>query len=305
MVILFRSRSCSSTGLGDCESVTTEALQTNMFISSGCKKEALNKDKAILRLFWSCFIIECDRLAELELPRSSLQKLTDDANLPSCENLDDVHIAAYLAEISIRRLLNRIHNSLYPRKPLSSTSLSTPEEFPLRELTSITSVCEELHRQLDSWHTAIPEEFRPPLGLDELDHDRISILRIRYYAAKHIIYRPFVLYITTHGQSQASNAAIEKAGICIESCTLYLYHTSKILQAPSQYTWTFALSSLGAVIILTLSWFNAELRSFVPEVDRLQSLAIDNLTRWNVSSISDVLAILEEIRRKTRLRSRV
>jgi hypothetical protein len=57
--------------------------------------------------------------------------------------------------------------------------------------------------------------------------------------------------------------------------------------------------------MLTLSCLNTELRFFVPDVDSLQSLAIDNLSRWNVSSISDVLAILEEIRRKTRLRSRV
>ncbi|WZH48528.1 putative C6 finger domain protein [Fusarium acuminatum] len=276
-----------------------------------CQKQALNTEGAILRLFWSCFIIECDRLAELELPRSSLQQLTDDANLPRCENLDDVHMTAYLAEISIRRLLNRIHNSLYLRKPnfpntaLSSTSLMTPDEFSLEELSSITSVCEELHSQLDLWHAAIPEQFRPPLSLEEIENDRISILRIRYYAARHIIYRPFVLYVTTHSQSQAPSTIIEKARICIESCRLYLYHTSKILRAPSQYTWTFALSSLGAVIMLTLSWLNTELRFFIPDVDSLQSLAIDNLSRWNVSSISDVLAILEEIRRKTRLRSRV
>ncbi|KAF4336067.1 C6 finger domain protein [Fusarium beomiforme] len=291
--------------------LATNLLQLKLSSSMGCQKQALNTEVDILRLFWSCFIIECDRLAELELPRSSLQQLTDDANLPRCENLDDIHMTAYLAEISIRRLLNRIHNSLYPRKPnalntsLSSTSLMTPEEFSIDELTSITSVCEELHSQLDLWHAAIPEQFRPPLNLEDIDNDRISILRIRYYAARHIIYRPFVLHVTTHNNSQIPSAVIEKAGICIESCSLYLYHTSKILRAPSQYTWTFALSSLGAVIILTLSWLNPKLRFFVPEVDSFQSMAIDNLSRWNVSSISDVLAILEEIRRKTRLRSRV
>lgn len=220
----------------------------NRLPSLECQKQALNTEGAILRLFWSCFIIECDRLAELELPRSSLQQLTDDANLPRCENLDGIHMTAYLAEISIRRLLNRIHNSLYPRRPnvlntsLPSMSLMTPDEFSLEELASITSVCEELHHQLDLWHAAIPEQFRPPFSLEELDNDRISILRIRYYAAKHIIYRPFVLYITTHNRSQAPRTIIEKAGICIESCKLYLYHTSKILRAPSQYTWTFALS---------------------------------------------------------------
>ncbi|ENH72066.1 hypothetical protein FOC1_h10017674, partial [Fusarium oxysporum f. sp. cubense race 1] len=182
-----------------------------------CHPQTSPNEVDILRLFWSCFIIECDRLAELELPRSSLQQLTDDASLPRCGNLDDLHMTAYLAEISIRRLLNRIHNSLYPRTPnslntsLSSTSLMTPEEFSIDELTSITSVCEELHSQLDLWHAAIPEQFRPPLNLEEIDNDRISILRIRYYAAKHIIYRPFVLHVTTHTSSQISSAIVEKA----------------------------------------------------------------------------------------------
>ncbi|SCV51605.1 uncharacterized protein FFB14_12074 [Fusarium fujikuroi] len=290
--------------------LATNLLQLKLS-SLDCQKQTLNTEVDILRLFWSCFIIECDRLAELELPRSSLQQLTDDANLPRCGNLDDLHMTAYLAEISIRRLLNRIHNSLYPRTPnsltksLSSTSLMTPEEFSIDELNSITSVCEELHSQLDLWHAAIPEQFRPPLSFEEIDNDRICILRIRYYAAKHIIYRPFVLHVTTHTNSHVSSAIVEKAGICIESCSLYLYHTSKILRAQSQYTWTFALSSLGAVIILTLSWLNPELRHFVPDVESLQTLAIDNLSQWNISSISDVLAILKEIRRKTRLRTRV
>ncbi|KAF5589989.1 C6 finger domain-containing protein [Fusarium pseudocircinatum] len=290
--------------------LATNLLQLKLS-SLDCQKQTLNTEVDILRLFWSCFIIECDRLAELELPRSSLQQLIDDTNLPRCGNLDDLHMTAYLAEISIRRLLNRIHNSLYPRTPnslnasLSSSSLMTSKEFSIDEITSITSVCEELHRQLDLWHAAIPEQFRPPLSFEEIDNDRISILRIRYYAAKHIIYRPFVLHVTTHTSSRVSNAIVEKAGICIESCSFYLYHTSKILRAPSQYTWTFALSSLGAVIILTLSSLNSELRHFVPDIESLQTLAIDNLSQWNVSSISDVLAILKEIRRKTRLRTRV
>jgi hypothetical protein len=45
------------------------------------------------------------------------------------------------AEISIRRLLNRIHNSLYPRKQtaqtLSSTGLTTSDYFSAREISSL------------------------------------------------------------------------------------------------------------------------------------------------------------------------
>ncbi|KAF5528904.1 hypothetical protein FNAPI_14055 [Fusarium napiforme] len=223
--------------------LATNLLQLKLS-SLDCQKQTLNTEFDILRLFWSCFIIECDRLAELELPRSSLQQLTDDANLPQCGNLDDIHMTAYLAEISIRRLLNRIHNSLYPRTPnslnksLSSTSLMTPEEFSIDELTSITSVCEELHRQLDLWHAAIPEPFRPPLNFEEIENDRISILRIRYYAAKHIIYRPFVLHVTMHTSPHVSSAIVEKAdssrskSIHMDFCTVVAWggdHTDIVI----------------------------------------------------------------------------
>jgi hypothetical protein len=158
--------------------------------------------ESILRLFWSCFLSECHRLAELELPQSELQ-LTDETSLPGCNNLNPMESTCYLAEISIRRLLNRIHNSLYPRKrtalTLSSTSLTTSDEFSAREISSATAVCDELHRQLDLWYESIPEPFRPILGTEPTSNDRESVLRIRYYATKHIIYRPFVLYLIRNG----------------------------------------------------------------------------------------------------------
>ncbi|KAI1395621.1 putative C6 finger domain protein [Hypoxylon fuscum] len=276
--------------------------------SSDSRKQALSSEEITLRLFWSCFLVECDRLAELELPRSSLQQLTDEASLPRCNNLDTVHSTCFLAEISIRRLLNRIHNSLYPQRQnflsLSSTSLMAPDEFSIEEILSMTSVCDELHRQLDLWHTSIPEPCRPPLELGPLENDRIAILRIRYFAARHIIYRPFALYVATHSESSIPSAIIEKAGICIESCRMYLHITSDILRSASQYTWTFSLSSLGATIILTLSWLSKELNHFVPDIDELQSLAIENVRSWAASSLEDVVSIIEEMQRKTRLRSR-
>lgn len=153
--------------------------------------------ESILRLFWSCFLIECDRLAELELPQSGLQQLTDETSLPSCFNLESAQSTYYLAEISIRRLLNRIHNSLYPRKQnvltLSSTSLATPDNFSEARISSVKTICEELQRQLDMWYDSIPEAFRFPLDVEPTTSDRQTVLRIRYFATKHIIYRPFVL----------------------------------------------------------------------------------------------------------------
>lgn len=172
--------------------------------------------------------------------------MTDETSLPNCSNLPPMQSTCYLAEISIRRLLNRIHNSLYPRKQhvlaLSSTSLMTPDEFSFNDITSMVAVCDELHRQLDMWHASIPEPFRPSLGNEPLGSDREHVLRIRYFAARHIIYRPFLLYVSTHGTANASQSIIEKAAICIESCRRYLHSTMEIMRRPSQYTWTFSLS---------------------------------------------------------------
>ena len=213
------------------------------------REEGPNSLESIIRLFWSCFLVECDRLAELELPRSGLQQLTDEISLPTCTNLGLMQSTCYLAEISIRRLLNRIHNSLYPSKKhvltLSSTTLMAPDDFSIDEISSMMAVCDELHAQLETWHASIPEAFRPMLSVASPaieSNDREAILRIRYFAARHIIYRPFVLYIATHGLERASESIFDKASMCIESCRYYIHNTTQILAKPSQYTWTFALS---------------------------------------------------------------
>lgn len=155
----------------------------------------------------------------------------------------------YLAEISVRRLLNRIHNSLYPSKKhvltLSSTTLMAPEDFSIEDITSMMSVCDELHAQLETWHASIPDSFRPMLGVGSPvieSNDREPVLRIRYFAARHIIYRPFVLYIASHGMEHTSETMLEKAALCIESCRYYIHNTTQVLVRPSQYTWTFSLS---------------------------------------------------------------
>lgn len=207
-----------------------------------------NDGEHLARLYWSSFLVECDRLAELELPRSGLEELTDSIYLPNCTNLGLEESAWYLAEISIRRLLNRIHNSLYPGKkqPLSQppiTSLAF-DDFSMEEVASTDAVCNELRSQLETWYLSIPEGLRPVLEDTSTEDpaNRQAILRIRYFAARHIIYRPFLLCIVTHGSKRAPQSMIEKAALCIESCRWYLHHTTKVLARPSQYTWTFALS---------------------------------------------------------------
>lgn len=244
--------------------------------------------------------------------------------MPDCSNLDPMGSTCYLAEISIRRLLNRIHNSLYPRKQttlgLSSTSLTTSDGFSAKEISSATAICDELHRQLDMWYESIPEPFRPALGIDPIANDRENVLRIRYYATKHIIYRPFVLYVIKEDATNISDSVLGKSRVCIESCRLYLRNTTSILQKPSQYTWTFSLScvylylrlvlqrlsanrSLGALIVLTLSSLCPILQHLVPDIVELQALVIENIKPWASpnSSLNAVISIIQDMQRKQRI----
>lgn len=221
---------------------------TNGRVRIDTREEGPNSRESIIRLFWSCFLVECDRLAELELPRSGPQQLTDEISLPSCANLGTMLSTCYLAEISIRRLLNRVHNSLYPSKKhvltLSATSLMAPDDISIRDISSMASVCDELYSQLETWHSSIPEPYRPSPHAERCSEygDRQDILRIRYFAARHIIYRPFVLYIATHGTQHTTEAMLDKAALCLDSCRHYLRNTTLVLKRPGQYTWTFSVS---------------------------------------------------------------
>jgi len=116
-----------------------------------------------------------------------------------------------------------------------------PEEFSTQEISSMMGVCDELQRQLNLWYASIPEAYRPSLVVGPAANDREAVLRIRYFAARHIIYRPFVLNISMN-PGPHPESIIEKAALSIESCRLYLQHATVVLKKPSPYTWTFSLS---------------------------------------------------------------
>ena len=291
-----------------------EALPTPSSISS--REETI-------RCFWSCFMIESDRLAELEVPQSSLQKLVDHMPLPSFQSgLDDSETTYYLAEISLRRLFNRIHNSVYPRlMDLGGEGTGT---FERDQLGKLFNICDELHSQLRTWHESIPEPFRPDVtGARPAFNDRERVLGIRYFAALHIIHRPFVLHAVASGKMRHANTIdksmlisgpiLDKCRTCLESCQVYIRRATEMLQQQSPYTWTFSISSLGAVLVLTMAVHCEQLKAVVPDIDELQSLVIDHVEPWatnlkteqgarSESSLEAAVGILKEIRRKCRMR---
>ncbi|RPA84642.1 hypothetical protein BJ508DRAFT_222926 [Ascobolus immersus RN42] len=160
------------------------------------EKDDLRKE-LIRRSFWSCLQLESDVLAELDLPPSGISRLEDTVPFPGGEYTNEVDEAGidveepnmimyYLAQIALRKLLNRVHSELYKQR-------KTPTD-----ITRSLNIAHELDFQLEQWKLHLPE----PLRWEETDEPSGDInaarLRAKYFGARYIIHRPFV-YLAIHG----------------------------------------------------------------------------------------------------------
>lgn len=248
---------------------------------------------AFRRVYWSCFLLECDRAAELDLTRSGIETMADKIPLPSIHGGDDYTTTAFLAEISIRRLLNRIHSSLYSRR----NGLRSVGVLQLQK------VVDELERQLTSWYDSIPQPVRPPLGLETCRNDRERILRIRYYAAMHIIHRPSLLCIADHPDGDFTDTALlASAERCIQACRIYLSNSTEMIGQRTPYIWTFSASSLGALFVLSVARSVSSLRPMVSDLGMLQNLFLEKVRPWATagSSLEAMVWMMDTILAKER-----
>ncbi|KAI0132496.1 fungal-specific transcription factor domain-containing protein [Xylariales sp. AK1849] len=271
--------------------------------------------EAELRVFWQCFLDDCNRAADLDVPRSGIEPLGDKMPLPhSLDPSDHEETIHFIAEIAIRRLLNRIHSSLYSPEHTDTTSAIDPaiswQGLSLQKLLALSS---ELDRQLEEWYISIPDGIRPPRGVEHILSDRGRVLRIRYYAARHIVHRPFVLHAVVQQQQAVSRPAspgdpsdlstllpqivIDNCEVCIESCTMYLHNAGEMLEKRSPYLWSFSQSCMACLIVLMIAESCPPLRKFVPDMRPLQSMVISRVKRWAVkgSSFEAEVAILENL----------
>jgi len=156
------------------------------------EKDSLRKD-LILRAFWSCLQLESDVLAELDLPPSGISRLEDSMLLPSGITMppspytdtaadDQLIWMYYLAQIALRKLLNRVHTALYKQ---DKTNLDSPR---------CPAIARELDYQLETWRSHLPQ----PLHWEITDPPPTDInaarLRAKYFGARYIIHRPFVYH---------------------------------------------------------------------------------------------------------------
>lgn len=156
---------------------------------------------------------------------------------------------SFLALCSVRRLLNRIHQTVYAAHPGSTHVLTRPTleaswpaagfpETGANSVVSLQNLCTELVRQLDTWFESLPDIIRPDLASSSPHNLQDAWLRSRYWSARHIICRPCLIFATSGvEQSQIPSYVVEFSAICVESCRHYIQTASYILERRTQYNW--------------------------------------------------------------------
>ncbi|CAN9184843.1 unnamed protein product [Alternaria alternata] len=144
------------------------------------------------RVYWNAVMIESDLLAELDLPHSGIAQFEEGFSLPT--GFEDLGTEAvgrdelwyFLAEIALRRLLNRVSSMLYIRTtPYSKGPAAT-------SIAQLDPLVVELDYQLNQWYAGLPPAMQFPLDRVPLQNPVQTVLRLRYFACRTIIFRPII-----------------------------------------------------------------------------------------------------------------
>lgn len=223
--------------------------------------------QTLVRLSWVCFIIErycslptsrcmetesllSDVLAEFHQPRSGIELLVDRMPFPNYgEHASPGNLYA-LAEISARSLLNRIHHALFFTDSLTIYTGGSVEDLSssshlsvLNPNASLLRVCDELNRQLETWYEALPDIIKPNLDGEPGGHRQAGIMRLRYWSAKHNIYRAFVVYVTSQTwdtEITVPSVVLDMCDICLNACRKFILCCHLVLSERTPYTYTTA-----------------------------------------------------------------
>lgn len=257
--------------------------------------------------------IASDILAEHHLPRSGIEKIVDKLPYPWSDGPSEPYMHRWLADLSSRRLLNRIHYVLYAEaEPGTGDNQADNSE---ETQSSLPNLAHELNRQLGAWYHLLPHSIRPnleipPIGIDD------TMVTIRYHTTGDIIYRPFLYQVCALAPgTQPNPATLENARQCLVHCRRYLNAVEFAVHAPtaslenllhgyvydkSATTISNRFRTMAVVLLLSFAAFSRLDALRVPDLNQLQDKGIRICERWAFpgSSIEQMVVILRALRAK-------
>ncbi|KAK2043165.1 C6 zinc finger domain-containing protein [Colletotrichum somersetense] len=259
------------------EYINAASAKCLLLLSYPPESESAEDQERIRRIFWSCYILESDYLAELSgLPQSGIARIESSTPLPGEYNthrdpqVEEQSSMYFLACISMRRLLNRVHQLLYAR---GTGAALDHARFPY--------VVAELNHQLDDWREVLPPAFAFSVGINEVNNSQSTatehggFLRQRYLTCRSVIYRPYLMWMLSgmaggNGATSdllVSQDALKNCKACLDACLLHILNLRGFGQTVLVDTWICSLSMAGAMLVLLAACRVPALRDMIgPEV---------------------------------------
>jgi len=157
-----------------------------------------------------------DLLAEMALPHSGIVAFEGHARYPKPFQYEGENPVAtedlwyFQAEIALRVLLNRVSHSLYAPKD-NGRELNTSSR-------GFNKVVLELDRQLTEWYDVLPEPIQFSLDHVPSSNPVKTVLRLRYFACRTIIFRPYILAVLTRESHLNEPDVEDKCQKCLTAC---------------------------------------------------------------------------------------
>jgi len=243
------------------EYINFAATKCRTLLSYAPLHETSEDQECIRRIFWSCYILESDYLAELSfLPQNGIGAMESSIPLPGNYNNDSTiqeeekSTLYFLACISMRRLLNRVHHVLYARE--SGVSLDNVR-FP--------SVVLELDHQLEEWRACLPAAFNFSVDTNETATEQGGFLRQRYLTCRSVIYRPYLSWVLTNYTNTLaiSENVLHRCRSCLDACLLHILNLRGFAHTILVDTWICSMSMTGAMLILLAAYRLPVLRQLI------------------------------------------
>lgn len=157
-----------------------------------------------------------DLLAELHLPHSGIIQIEEShgVNLPGFfedegeEPAGEDELWYFNAEIALRRLLNTVSHFIYTN------------ETPTTAVAQLAPCVDALDRNLDEWYHKLPIPVQFPRDSDNvpLANPVQTVLRLRYFACRTIIFRPYILAVLNDEKAALDVNVRENCMKCLDAC---------------------------------------------------------------------------------------
>ena len=218
------------------------------------------------RLYWNMLLMENDLLTQLDLPGYGIAQFEENIAIPTffpefpdSPGRDELW---YLrAAIDLRRIHTRI-----------SQEISLKESSSPNELQAIS---QDLDIQVYNWYEGLPMNVRFPLDRGHLRPPTQTVLRLRYFAARATIFRPYVLAVLEDENASQVHFIRDNCRTCLVSCIRQLEDISVDRSGHVPHLWQNALSFISQALLVMSATTSPSLLQFLPPLEQLDRMLMD------------------------------